>query len=99
MNRIAKHSTIRFVLAISTLAASLGIVGYIALKVGLIDIVVTVVVQTALMFIMMFVILGILNESTYNLLVDEVSDGIAAAKNLFKKQEEEKTEEDKEKKA
>jgi TM2 domain-containing membrane protein YozV len=74
-------------LGIVGLVVSMGFLGYMAWKLGVMDFILQLCIQFATMFMIMFVIVGVMDPLTYNMYVDGFNGAIDALKNKFSKTE------------
>lgn len=68
------RQTKRFILTVAATIMSLGVIGWLIWKLGALDMILYVIIQLALFFPMMLVAMTVLNESTYNMMEDQLTN-------------------------
>ena len=68
------NNTKQIILAVAAFTFSLGILGWIAAKIGLLDLILSMAVNFAVIFPIMFVTFGLMNPETFNAWAGEITE-------------------------
>lgn len=82
------NQTKQFILTVCAFTFSLGFLGYLMVKIGILDIVITLLVNFAFIFPIMMVTFGLLNPDTYDMMADEVNSFVDHVMNKMHRGEE-----------
>ena len=66
------HRMSHLIIVISTTVLSLGVIGWLMYKLGVLEVLLTIVINFALLFPLMLVMIGFVDAANYNALVAEV---------------------------